>query len=43
MTETEKIDLGVQKFLNGEGTLSEIRLIVKLSDTKGMTKKIRGI
>lgn len=26
MTEQEKIDLAVQKFLNEEGTLSEIRL-----------------
>lgn len=40
MEEKEKIELGVQKFLNGEGTLSEIRLMVKLADTKGMTKKL---
>lgn len=40
MEEKEKIELGVQKFLNGEGTLSEIRLMVKLKDTKGMTKRL---
>ena len=34
MTYEEKIDLGVKKFLNGEGTLTQIRAILKLSDVR---------
>lgn len=38
MTELEKIKIGAEKFLKGEGTLSEIRLSLKLKTTKGITE-----
>lgn len=38
MTELEKIKIGAEKFLKGEGTLSEIRLNLKLRTTKGITE-----
>lgn len=43
MTEQEKIDLAVQKFLNEEGTLSEIRLEVKLKSTKPITNRLEEL
>lgn len=43
MTEQEKIDLAVQKFLNEEGTLSEIRLQVKLSSTKLISNRLEEL
>lgn len=39
MTYEEKIDLGVKKFLNGEGTLTQIRAILKLSDVRELSKR----
>lgn len=43
MTEQEKIDFGVQKFLNGEGTLAEIRLQLKLASTKPLSTRLEKL
>ncbi len=43
MTYEEKINWGVEKFLNGEGTLTQIRAILKLSDTKGLSKRLEEL
>lgn len=43
MTEQEKIELAVQKFLNEEGTLSEIRLQVKLASTKPISNRLEEL
>lgn len=43
MTKQEKIDLGVQKFLNEEGTLTEIRLQLKLASTKPLSDRLEEL
>lgn len=43
MTEQEKIDFGVQRFLNGEGTLTEIRLQLKLASTKPLSDRLEEL
>ena len=43
MTYEEKIDLGVKKFLNGEGTLTQIRAILKLSDVRELSKRLEEL
>ena len=43
MTEQEKIDLGVQRFLNEEGTLTEIRLQLKLASTKPLSDRLEKL
>jgi len=40
MTFEEKVELGAKKFLNGEGTLTEIRLELGLQSTKDISNKI---
>lgn len=40
MTQEEKINLGVQKFLNGEGTLTSIRKELGLTNTVEMSQKL---
>nr|DAR23019.1 MAG TPA: hypothetical protein [Caudoviricetes sp.] len=40
MTEQEKIDFGIKKFLNEEGTLTEIRLQLKLVSTKPLSDRL---
>lgn len=43
MTEQEKIDFGVKKFLNEEGTLTEIRLQLKLVSTKPLSNRLEEL
>ena len=43
MTYEEKIDLGVKKFLNGEGILTQIRAILKLSDVRELSKRLEEL
>lgn len=43
MTTEEKINLAVEKFLNEEGTLSEIRCSFKLSSTKPISDKLEEL
>jgi hypothetical protein len=43
MTEQEKINLAVEKFLNEEGTLSEIKLQLKLASTKLITNRLEEL
>ena len=43
MTEQEKIDFGIKKFLNEEGTLTEIRLQLKLVSTKPLSDRLEEL
>lgn len=43
MTEQEKIELAVQKFLNEEGTLTEIKAQLKLKSTQEVSTKLEEL